>query len=382
MAADEASLLEHARALVPTLATRAAATQAAREVPGETIAALHAAGFLRLLQPRRFGGLQGSFATFSRIVETLTEGCSSAAWVYAVLGEHQWLLASFPEQAQIDVWGENPRAVASSSLVPRAVARTVAGGWRLSGKFPFSSGSLHAQWAIIGAFVAEPDGRQHPHYMLVPRAETTRLDDWHVLGLRGTGSQSLVLEDIFIPTHRAVALDDLNAGNTPGRGVHPDYPLVAAPRDYLVPFSLPSVMFALGQRALRLVAPMLREKVARASLRLADSEAVQVQLAEAAALLDMAQLLFETHRATAVAAVDAGTAITVEQRLRARRDVVFAQRHVRRAVEILCDLAGTHIVYDQAELQGILRDILTISTHGVANWQLAMAPYGRLMLQG
>ena len=124
-------------------------------MPAETIAEYRAAGILRILQPRRFGGMQGRFSLFSRIVEELTWGCASSAWVYAVLAEHQWIIAQYPEQAQIDVWGDDPEAVASSSLAPRAAAEPVAGGWRLSGHYPFSSGCDHAQWAIIGAFLGE-----------------------------------------------------------------------------------------------------------------------------------------------------------------------------------------------------------------------------------
>ena len=131
----EQHLLEQARALIPALAERAAATNAARDVPPETIADFHRVGILRIIQPRRFGGLQLRFSLFSRIVELITEGCASSGWVYAVLGEHQWLLASYPLQAQIDVWGDNPRALASSSLAPRAVAERAAGGWRLSGQY-------------------------------------------------------------------------------------------------------------------------------------------------------------------------------------------------------------------------------------------------------
>ena len=147
----ERAVLHRARALVPHLAERAAACAAARQVPAETIAEYRAAGILRILQPRRFGGMQGRFSLFSRIVEELTWGCASSAWVYAVLAEHQWIIAQYPEQAQIDLWGENPEAVASSSLAPRAAAKRVAtGGWRLSGRYTFSSGCDHAQWAILG----------------------------------------------------------------------------------------------------------------------------------------------------------------------------------------------------------------------------------------
>src|SRR5882757_8404866 len=111
---DERALLERARALIPRLAERASAATAARQLPAKTIAEYHAAGILRILQPRRFGGVQGRFSLFSRIVEELTYGCASSAWVYAVLAEHQWIIAQYLEEAQVDVWGDDPLAVASS----------------------------------------------------------------------------------------------------------------------------------------------------------------------------------------------------------------------------------------------------------------------------
>jgi alkylation response protein AidB-like acyl-CoA dehydrogenase len=192
---DERQLLGRARALIPLLAERAPAATAARNVPPETIAEYHAAGILKLLQPKRFGGLQGRFSLFSQIVEELTYGCASSAWVYAVLAEHQWIIAGYPEAAQIDVWGENPDAVAASSLAPRAAAKPVAGGWRLSGRYTFSSGCDYAQWAILGAFLGELGDPRHVAYLLVPLAEVEIVDDWQVLGLAGTGSKSLVLDE-------------------------------------------------------------------------------------------------------------------------------------------------------------------------------------------
>ncbi len=220
---EERAMLERARALIPLLAERAPAAAVARQLPPETIAEYHAAGILRILQPRRFGGMQGRFSLFSRIVEELTYGCASAAWVYAVLAEHQWIIAQYPEEAQIDVWGEDPEVVAASSLAPREAARHVPGGWRLSGRYPFSSGCDYAQWAIIGAFLGEKGDPRHIAYLLVPLAEVEIVDDWQVLGLLGTGSKSLVLHDVFVPEHRSVMVSDLFAGTRPGTLVHPDY---------------------------------------------------------------------------------------------------------------------------------------------------------------
>src|SRR3954452_6708780 len=273
---DELALLERARALVPRLAERAPAATAARNVPRETLAEYREAGILRILQPRRFGGLQGRFSLFSRIVEELTYGCASSAWVYAVLAEHQWIVACCPEQAQIDVWCDNPAAVASSSLAPRAAAIRTPGGWRLSGRYTFSSGCDHAQWVILGAFLGEMGDPRSVAYLLVPLAETEIVDDWQVLGLAGTGSKSLLLRGVFVPEHRVVMVADLFAGTPPGAEVHPDYPVVRAPRGYLVSFSLPTVCIALGGRALELVCRALPSRLSRGVTKLAESEVVQV----------------------------------------------------------------------------------------------------------
>ena len=210
-------LTERALALVPALAERATATEAARRVPVETVAEYRRTGILRALQPKRFGGAQQSFEVFSRIVETLAQGCASSAWVYAVLAEHQWIVACMPDRAQIDVWGDTPEAVVSSSLAPRHSGVPVDGGWRLTGDFPFSSGCDHAQWALLGARAEDAAGNKPTRYMLVPMADIEIVDDWHVLGLRGTGSKTLRLTDVFVPAHRTELLGDLLSGRTPGR---------------------------------------------------------------------------------------------------------------------------------------------------------------------
>jgi 3-hydroxy-9,10-secoandrosta-1,3,5(10)-triene-9,17-dione monooxygenase len=377
---DERTMLDRARALVPLLAKRAPAAAAARRLPDETIADYRASGILRILQPRRFGGIQGRFSLFSRIVEELTYGCASAAWVYAVLGEHQWIIASYPEAAQIDVWGDDPEAVASSSLAPRAAATRVAGGWRLSGRYPFSSGCDHAQWAIIGAFLGEAGDPRHVAYMLVPFAAIEIVDDWQVLGLLGTGSKSLVLHDIFVPEHRSVWLRDLYAGTPPGRAVHPDYPLLRAPRGFLVPYSLPPVSIALGRRALGLVCGALPGRLSRGVTDVAGSEVVQMAVGEASVAIDIATLLLHSGRQSSIEAVDAGLEISEAEVLRARRDMTFAQHQVSWAIDRLCEVTGARWVYDSDPLQAIRRDVMTLLTHHAASRQAAMVPYGRLLL--
>ena len=374
------SLIHAAKALVPTLAERERQTEAQRYVPDETAAAYHAAGLLRVLQPRRFGGHQESFGVFSRIVETLAEGCGASAWVYAVLGEHQWIIASMPEQGQIDVWGDTPLAVASSSLAPRETALPAKGGWRVSGRFPYSSGCRHAQWVLLGLRAEDAAGNRPTRYMLVPMQEVEIIDDWHVLGLRGTGSRSLVVKDAFVPAHRTVLLHDLLDGTTPGSLVHPDYNLLRAPRGYLVPFSLPPVAFSLARRALTLVPATLRTRLSRGTVRLAESEHIQMKLAEASACIELATLIMHSRRDHSVGTVDAGNPVPPHEVARNRRDIAYAAEQLRRGVECLVEASGTRMVYDDDPLQMLLRDVLTIDTHTVVSRHGAYVPYGRMML--
>jgi alkylation response protein AidB-like acyl-CoA dehydrogenase len=377
---EERTMLDRARALVPRLVERAPAAAAARRLPRDTIAEYHAAGILRILQPRRFGGMQGRFSLFSRIVEELTYGCASSAWVYAVLAEHQWIIAQYPEEAQIDVWGDAPKAVASSSLAPRAAAKRAGGGWRLSGRFPFSSGCDYAQWAILGAFLGEMGDPRHIAYLLAPLAEIEIVDDWQVLGLAGTGSKSLVLHDVFIPEHRCVMVSDLFAGTPPGALVHPDYPVLRAPRGFLVSYSLPPVGIALSRRALDVACAALAGRVSRGVTKLAESEVVQMAMGEAAAAIDVATMLLHTGRESSTAAVSSGRKITEAEALRARRDMVYAQHQVSWALDRLCEMNGARWVYDSDELGAIRRDVMTILTHHAASRQAAMASYGKMLL--
>ena len=377
---EERELLSRARALVPRLAERAADATRRRMLPPQTIADYHAAGIVNILQPKRFGGRQGRFSLFSRIAEELTWGCASSAWVYAVLAEHQWIIAQYPEKAQVEVWGDNPFAVASSSLAPRAAAKKVTGGWRLSGKFPFSSGCDYAQWAILGAFLGEMRDAHSVAYLLVPLSEIEIVDDWNVLGLAGTGSKSLLLEDVFVPEHRHVMVADLFAGTPPGAVVHPDYPVLRAPRGYLVSYSLPPVAIATAARALDRVCRDLSTRISRGVTKMAESEFVQASVGEAAAAIDGALLLLHHGRDHSTAEVGTGRKITAAEALKARRDMVYAQHQVGWAMERLCELSGARWVYDSDPLQGMRRDVMTILTHHAASRPAAYAPYGQMLL--
>lgn len=255
------------------------------------------------------------------------------------------------------------------------MAQRCDGGWRISGRYGFASGCLHAQWAIIAALCEDAAGNQVPHYLFLPMGDAEIIDDWHSLGMRGTGSRSLVLHDVFVPTHRSVLLRDILDGTPPGTLVHPDYTLLRAPRYYLVPFVLPAVAFALARKAL---AGLPRSLHARGA---APSDLLHMQLGEAAAHIETANLIFATRRDQSVARIDAGEPIEAPDVPRNRRDVSLAFQLLKKGVERLTAINGARSVYDGDPLQSVLLDITAISTHVIVSEQAAMPPYGRWMME-
>lgn len=223
-------LIERARAMIPTLKARAAQTVAQRKVPDETIAELQAAGLFRILQPKRWGGYEMHPNVFYEVQKLLAEGCMSTAWVYGVVGGHPYELALFPNQAQIDVWGEDASILISSSYQPVGKVERTEGGFYLSGRWGFSSGSDHCQWVLLGAMIPPEKEGDAPDMrtFLVPRKDYIIDDKWHVFGLQGTGSQDIVVERAFVPEYRTHKSVDGYLCRNPGQAEN-DAPLFRLP---------------------------------------------------------------------------------------------------------------------------------------------------------
>ena len=377
---EPADLIARARALVPALRARAAAANAARRVPEETIAELKRSGLLRLLQPAALGGLERDYVDFIDVIRTLTLGCASSAWVYGVLTEHSWIVASYPAAAQREVWGEDPAAMSCASLVPTGTGERVAGGVRISGRWPFASGCDHAQWAILGALIGETDGGRAVYDCLVPIGALAIDDDWHVLGLAATGSKTLVADGVLVPEHRLVRHEDLTAGRAPGRAVHPGVTLCRMPRSFVASLTLVAVLLGLAQRAVDEFAEYTGQRSLPGGRRAGESEIVQLALAEAAAEADAALLLARSVAVANTSLVAAGGTVTPERLITARRDIAFAVKLARQAVDRLYALCGAHAIYDGAAMQLVFRDAHAVAAHLFLKWETGALPYGKLLL--
>lgn len=204
------SLLKTARDLIPVLKLRARGCVEGRDVPAETIAELKDAGLFRILQPRRWGGYEMHPNAFFDVQKALAQGCMSTGWMYGVVGCHPYELALFHDEAQHEVWGSDTSVLVSSSYQPVGKVTPVERGYRLSGRWGFSTGSIHCDWVLLGAMVppSQEGGPPDMRTFLLPRSDY-RIDReaWRVFGLQGTGSHDVIVEDVFVPeyrTHRAI----------------------------------------------------------------------------------------------------------------------------------------------------------------------------------
>jgi 3-hydroxy-9,10-secoandrosta-1,3,5(10)-triene-9,17-dione monooxygenase len=371
-----AAVLDRARALVPVLAARAAETERNRRVPDETIADFHRAGLFGVMRPRRFGGLELDFGTFASITRELARGCASSAWVYAVVEELAWVLATFPEAAQQEIWGENPKALACAAIVPTGSGARDGDGYRLNGDWHYLSGSHHADWVFLTATCDNGSGGRELRNFFVRAGEVAFVDDWRVMGLAGTGSRSVKVDNVFVPAHRSVRFDDIVGGTAPGRLVHPQYALLRGPRRYLTAFSITPVIVGLANRAIDLTRDMLTSRL-HAGAPPDDFEVVQQKLAESAAEVETANMIFDTCLRKNVEALAAGAQIGAAEIAHNRLMASYMMRLSRQAVERLCSIHGSRWVFDGHPMQAILRDTLAGATHRSYNWESVAREYAQ-----
>jgi alkylation response protein AidB-like acyl-CoA dehydrogenase len=371
-------LIERAHSLIPVLRQRSKQATAERRLPQDTIDDFRRLELTRCLQPAMFGGFGSDYRVFSKMLRTLAQGCGSSAWVAAVHGEHNWVVGNFPESAQQEVWGENPHAVASASVAPNGTAEPVAGGYRLSGRWSFASGCDHAQWILLGS-MTKGSGPLQSRMFLLPMRQVEIIDDWDVMGLCGTGSKSIVAKDVMVPAARSVSMHELKTGTAPGATVHAGNPLYRTPRNLLALFSLSSAVVGLAERAVAEFVEFTRERRSR-GLRVADLEAVQLMVAEAAAQAETAALVGEQTLDRNISLVEARQEITAEQVAWSRRNASYSTGLGRSAVKLIFEAAGGTALYATNPLQEIFRDTMAASAHLSLTWHRSAPMYGQIRL--
>lgn len=374
-------LLDRAAALRPLLERNAAQTESDRRLVDESLEAVREAGLLRIVNPKRFGGYETDIRTMLDVSATLATGCGSTGWVVNLINVCSWLVGLYPRQTQEEVWGSDPDTRVAGALAPTATTRRVDGGLVVSGRWPWSSGSLHAQWGMGGVPVVDESGDMvDVGLALMPMPELSVEDTWFVVGMRGTGSNTIVAADVMVPDHRILPMPRAIEGEYPTE--FKDEVLYRSAFIPVLALILVGPLLGLARAALQYVV----EKAPRRAITYTsyehqtDSVAFQMAIAEAAAKVDTAHL----HAYRAAADIDdaarAGTYPDLPARARVRMDAGWAARQAREAVDLLISAHGASAFAEASPLQRIWRDLNTASRHAVVNPSVNEEIYGKALL--
>lgn len=345
-------------------AERATAADEARSLDPAVIKAIVHAGFARYFTPARWGGNAGTFTELTAAVAAVGEACTSAAWCASLAAFGARQAAFLPLEGQREVWAQGPDTFLVGAVVPAGRAEPVPGGWRLNGTWPYVSGVAFADFTMVAA-QAPADNGPDVWYFAVPPGAYRVEDRWFTVGMRGTGSNTIILEDVFVPRHRGVDRADLIAGRPVGTSApcHTTSLLSIA----ALPFAGP--LLGAGRAAVQASTGQLASK--------RDDPAVQIGLARSAGEVDAAELLL--GRVADV--LDQGAA-PAQLTARGGRDIVLAAELITTAVNRLFRMAGTSGYSQDRPVERIWRDVNTASSHSGLRPERSAAAYARLAFAG
>lgn len=350
--------------LVPAIKEAADRGSAERDIPSELFEAVREAELFRMFQPARFGGFEADPRTFYQVQNTIAEADASMGWVYGVLSIQTFILALFDERAQADVWETDGRALACSAFQAQGTAEPVAGGYRLAGHWSFSSGSSHAQWAIVGAKVEgeEPLPGLPPRLFLVPRAEYELFDTWHTFGLRGTGSGDLEVADAFVPAHRTHALGPgiqiLSVADRPGP------PLFRLPWLYMFTSSISNFAIGVARAALAVFLDINAVRVAGFTGKVAkEDSAVHEVAARMRVAIDEVEAMFDRHVESFLRHAAEDVPVPAEGPWLYRAGLTSAQRRLAAICDEMMVLLGGRGIFESSPFTRIWLDMMAARGH-------------------
>jgi 3-hydroxy-9,10-secoandrosta-1,3,5(10)-triene-9,17-dione monooxygenase len=369
------AILARVRALSSGIRERAAAAEEARTLPPESVAALIAAGITRILIPPRFGGYGLSLDTLFEAVREIGKADASHAWCAALMIHHPHYLCQFPLEAQQAVWADGPDVAIAASIAPVGRVSVVKGGYRISGRFAFASGINHSRWVLLGGLLEAEAGRETA-FFLVGAKDFKIVDCWFTSAMRGTGSNTLVCDDVFVPERHVVRLSELREGRGPGGAVHA-HPIYRAPFATYAPLTFVAPMLGAAQGAYEEFRDWTKTRLGgRANNPVAEITSVQVRLARAAADLDAVELLMRR----AVDTAQSPEAHSLNLRARSVRDFSRATELCVGAIDTLIGMSGTAAFAASHPIQRAWRDIHFAAMHVSLNSENNLAHFGRIEL--
>jgi len=372
-------ILDGIRDLLPAIRERADETERLREVPEQSVKEIEETGFFQILQPKRYGGLEVEDPTvFYQIVKEIAGACGSTAWICSVLGIHPWQVALFPDEAQQVVWGNDPKVRLSSSYAPTGKAIQADGGFKLSGRWSFSSGCAHATWVLLGGLVFNTEGQVVDfRTFMIPRDQYQIEDTWNVVGLAGTGSNDIVVEEIFVPEAFTLSMSETGMCQGPGQEVNTSN-LYKLPFHSLFTSCISTPIIGMAQGAYEEHVEMQKKRVRAAYIgeKASLDPFAAVRIARASSDIDAAWALLMNNLREEMALVEKGEKIPLSLRLKVRRDQVLGTQRAIDAIDSLFEASGARALATGTYLQRAWRDAHAGRVHAANDPERALQMYG------
>ncbi len=372
------AVLDGVRDLLPTFRERAEEGDRLRVIPDASIKELEETGFFRLLQPKRYDGLEADPVAFYTAVRDIASADGSTGWVSSVVGVHPWQVALFSDEAQQAVWGEDTKTRLSSSYAPTGRAVLTEGGFTLSGKWSFSSGSDHCSWVLLGGLVFNEEGQVVDfRTFLVPREKYQVVDVWNVVGLRGTGSNDIVVEETFVPEAFTLSMGETGQCRGPGQEVNTSE-LYKLPFHSIFTSTIATPIIGMAQGAYAEHVEMQQKRVRAAYLgeKASLDPFAAVRIARSSSEIDAAWALLVNNIREEQAHVARGEQIPLEVRLRVRRDQVLGTARAIEAIDALFEASGGRALAEGTYLQRAWRDAHAGRVHAANDPERALQMYG------
>jgi 3-hydroxy-9,10-secoandrosta-1,3,5(10)-triene-9,17-dione monooxygenase len=372
------AVLDGVRDLLPTIRERAEEAERLRVVPEANIKELEETGFFRLLQPKRFDGIEASPVDFYTAVRDISGACGSTGWVSSVVGVHPWQVALFADEAQQAVWGEDTSTRLSSSYAPTGKATVADGGYILSGKWSFSSGCDHCTWVLLGGLVFNADGNVVDFKtFMVPRKDYTIVDVWNVIGLRGTGSNDIVVEDVFIPEAFTLSMGETGQCRGPGQEQNTsDLYKLPFHSVFTTTICTPIIGMAMGAYNEHVEMQQKRSRAAYLGEKASLDPFAAVRIAKASSEIDAAWALTMNNIREEEALVAKGEPIPLKLRLKVRRDQVLGSQRALDAIDSLFEASGGRALAEGTYLQRAWRDAHAGRVHAANDPERALQMFG------
>lgn len=374
-------LIAKAKALVPELRERAAQTERDGKVPEANVKAIADAGLFRILQPQRWGGYELDPRVFYRVQMILASGCMSTAWIYGVIGVHNWQLPLFPEKAQQDVWSADDSTLIASTYMPTGKAEKVEGGYKFNGRWGFSSGCEHCEWIFLGGMLPKEEGGDELEHVtfLLPRSDFKIEKNWDVHGLLGTGSHDIVVENAFVPEHRTQRTNNHSDKGCPGRETNPGW-LYRIPFTQVFQRAVSSACIGALDGAIEEFRTRAGAHVGKHGSKTAEDPNAQMAVTQAMIEADQLKLVLIRNYGRIVDSIRNDDPMSVEERLLQRAQASRVPKICAERVDDLLRACAASGLYRGNPIERIFRDINQARGHIANNTDAYARAHGGVML--